>query len=86
MRKPDLAELFMDIHDTMAKALLQIIAQGVAQGVFRPTAQTLETARFVLDLIESCSCRKAVENDHSRNHEKDLIDFIFAALETRTAL
>ena len=81
VRMPDVAALFVSVHNELARALLALIHRGVEQQVFRESAQTLETAQFILDLIESACFRKVIAGNKKQDKESELIEFVLAALQ-----
>ena len=80
IRKPDIASMFLDIRKSLATALLLVISRGVEQEIYRASANTPETANFILDLIENAALRKLIEGENWEISLNELEEFILTSL------
>lgn len=80
MRRPDIAALFLGLRTTLADAMASLIGRGIQDGCFRPTATPIDTAHFILDLVENASCRLVIDGNDPKKQQEALVGFVLAAL------
>ncbi len=80
MRMPDIAELFLEVRRSLALALSSLLDEGITQGIWRPSGDTLHTAHFMLDTIECAAERQAIDKTDAQTQLAHLEVFISSSL------
>ena len=80
IRRPDIAALFLNVRRALAEAIASLIVRGIEDGCFRSDTTPVDTAHFMLDLIENASCRFVIDGNNQKRQQEVLVDFLLAAL------
>lgn len=80
MRQPDIAELFLKARTPLTNALLALLKRGADDKIFRSNSANIQTACFILDLVESSATRTLVEAKDNQSDDDELEEFILATL------
>ncbi|MEN1727744.1 MAG: TetR/AcrR family transcriptional regulator [Pseudomonadota bacterium] len=81
VRKPDIGALFLGNRDELVRALQGLIDRGIERGDFRRTSDSLETAHFIVELIDACAYRSVLSEVDMTKQLSHLREFVFASLQ-----
>lgn len=80
VRKPDIADMFLENRTSLAQALSDLLDRGIAQGDLRPLPDTQEAAFLMIEMIEGCAYRCVLEGASLRKSMKSLKDLLLASV------
>lgn len=80
VRKPDIAEMFLENQRVLLDALADLLARGAMTGCLRALPDTREAGRLILDALEGKALRATLQTDGATIDHAELWDFIKSAL------
>lgn len=80
IRKPDIADLFLENRDLLTSSLTSVLSRGAADGDLRPLSDPSDTAQLILELIEGSAARSMLSGVPMRKILGGVRDFISAAV------
>ena len=83
LRKPDIAEMFMDSRRTLVAAVARVIDRGAAEGRMRAVPDAEEAAHLILELLEGNAYRSLLDGVPMAGLLASQRDFVSAALAVR---